>query len=191
MGVVHFRFSVQGDFTDKMAGAPSLILWVRRQSPSSSSFLLSPTHPPTHFFPQDIALDVDARRKGLGKHCLMLLELIARKQAMHALCVPVSSPTHPPTHPPMSIPSASFFSIHPPTSPPQQIQLTDESAQAWVTKGGKGYAPMDEDMKETIGFEAEEEGFEVYVKTLLVVPPAAAVKKEEEENKEEQVPKEN
>ncbi|EWM27834.1 n-alpha-acetyltransferase catalytic subunit [Nannochloropsis gaditana] len=31
LGVVHFRFSVQGDFTDKMAGAPSLILWVSKK----------------------------------------------------------------------------------------------------------------------------------------------------------------
>ncbi|GAB5036196.1 n-alpha-acetyltransferase 40 [Nannochloropsis oceanica] len=147
VGIVHFRFSVQGDFVDKMAGAPSLILW-------------------------DIAILADARRKGLGKHCLLLLELIARKQAMHAICVPV--------------------------------QLSDQATLAWVTKGGKGYVAMEDEVKESLDFEAEEEGFEVYIKTLLAPPPLAAVaptlapavpvvaKNEgEEKGKKEQMEKDN
>jgi len=60
----HFRFSVQGDVLDVMAGQPSLFLW-------------------------DIHVDEDMQRKGLGKHLLTLLELIARREKMQYVCVPI------------------------------------------------------------------------------------------------------
>lgn len=47
-----------------MAGEPSLVLW-------------------------DVAIDTDARRKGLGRHLLVLLELIARQTRMRFLSLPV------------------------------------------------------------------------------------------------------
>lgn len=73
-----------------------------------------------------------------------------------------------------------------------------------MTKGGKGYVAMEDEVKESLDFEAEEEGFEVYIKTLLAPPPLAAVaptlapavpvvaKNEgEEKGKKEQMEKDN
>lgn len=60
----HFRFSVQGDVLDQMAGEPSLFLW-------------------------DLHVEEDKQRKGLGKHLLTVLELIARREKMNFLCVPI------------------------------------------------------------------------------------------------------
>lgn len=57
-------FSVQGEFVDAMAGEPSLMLW-------------------------NIIIDSASRRKGLGKHLLVLLELIARRNRMRFLSLPV------------------------------------------------------------------------------------------------------
>lgn len=64
VGFAHFRFSVQGDIIDQMVGVPSLFLW-------------------------DLHLDESIRRKGLGKHMMMLLELIGRREKMHTICIPV------------------------------------------------------------------------------------------------------
>lgn len=64
VGFAHFRFSVQGDIIDQMVGTPTLFLW-------------------------DIHLDETVRRKGLGKHVMMLLELIARREKMHSVSIPV------------------------------------------------------------------------------------------------------
>ena len=64
VGFAHFRFSVQGDIIDQMVGTPTLFLW-------------------------DIHLDESVRRKGLGKHIMMLLELIARREKMHSVSIPV------------------------------------------------------------------------------------------------------
>lgn len=56
-----------------------------------------------------------------------------------------------------------------PTRPfPSQVQLSDRGTEAWMNKGGKGYKPLDIESKEGIGFETEEEGFEIYTKSLLV-----------------------
>lgn len=55
---------MQGEWVDEMIGEPSLVLW-------------------------DVALDTDARRKGLGRHLLVLLELIARQTRMRFLSLPV------------------------------------------------------------------------------------------------------
>jgi GNAT superfamily N-acetyltransferase len=60
----HFRFSVQGDVLDQMAGEPSLFLW-------------------------DLHVEENKQRKGLGKHLLTVLELIARREKMNFLCVPI------------------------------------------------------------------------------------------------------
>lgn len=51
---------------------------------------------------------------------------------------------------------------------PSQVQLSDRGTEAWMNKGGKGYKPLDIESKEGIGFETEEEGFEIYTKSLLV-----------------------
>lgn len=49
---------------DAMAGEPSLVLW-------------------------DLVIDSASRRKGLGRHLLVLLELIARRTRMRFLSLPV------------------------------------------------------------------------------------------------------
>lgn len=64
VALAHFRFTVQGEFMDTMAGEPCLILW-------------------------DIVVDEDFQRCGLGKHLLTLLEFIAKKEHMKFLAVPV------------------------------------------------------------------------------------------------------
>lgn len=55
---------MQGEFVDEMKGEPSLIVW-------------------------DVAIDNDARRKGLGRHLLVLLELVARQTRMRFVSLPV------------------------------------------------------------------------------------------------------
>ena len=64
VGFVHFRFTVQGEVIDKMAGEASLHIY-------------------------DIHIEDHSQRKGLGKHLLMLLELIARREKMKVLTLPV------------------------------------------------------------------------------------------------------
>lgn len=39
-------------------------------------------------------MDASSRRKGLGRHLMMLLELIARREGMHVLALPVQVRTH-------------------------------------------------------------------------------------------------
>lgn len=60
----HFRFSVQGEIMEVMKGEPSLFLW-------------------------DIHVEPEFQRKGLGKHLLTVLELIARQQKMKVISIPV------------------------------------------------------------------------------------------------------
>lgn len=60
VGYVHFRFTVQGDVVDKMVGDTVLMV-------------------------HDIHLAEPARRKGLGRHLLQLLELVARRARMSRL----------------------------------------------------------------------------------------------------------
>ena len=60
----HFRFSVQGEFMDEMIGESCLILW-------------------------DIHIEEEYQRKGLGKHLLTILELIAMREGMSRVYVPV------------------------------------------------------------------------------------------------------
>ena len=64
VGFAHFRFTVQGDVADTMAGLPVLMLW-------------------------DIHLIEELQRKGLGKHVLTVLELIARREQMKMITIPV------------------------------------------------------------------------------------------------------
>ena len=64
IGFAHFRFTVQGEVLDEMRGDLSLFLW-------------------------DIHIVESAQRKCLGKHLLTLLELIARREKMRVLCIPV------------------------------------------------------------------------------------------------------
>lgn len=44
----------------------------------------------------DVFVDASSRRKGLGRHLMMLLELIARREGMHVLALPVQVRTHKP-----------------------------------------------------------------------------------------------
>lgn len=64
IGFVHFRFTVQGEVLDTMAGAPTLYIW-------------------------DIHIEDEYQRKGLGKHLLIILELIARQQKMQLISIPI------------------------------------------------------------------------------------------------------
>lgn len=61
---VHFRFTVQGEVMDTMAGEPCVYVW-------------------------DVQLEESVQRKGLGKHFLMILDLIGKREKMEQLCVPV------------------------------------------------------------------------------------------------------
>lgn len=64
VGFAHFRFTVQGEVIDQMAGHPSLHIY-------------------------DIHIEDHSQRKGLGKHLLMIMELIARREKMKVLSLPV------------------------------------------------------------------------------------------------------
>jgi len=64
VGFVHFRFTVLGEVVDSMHGLPSLHVY-------------------------DIHLPSHARRKGLGRHLLTILELVARRESMSLLSLPV------------------------------------------------------------------------------------------------------
>ena len=58
----HFRFTVEGEVEEQMAGLPVLLL-------------------------RDLHIDSSIQRRGLGKHLFQLLELVARKHAMSSLSV--------------------------------------------------------------------------------------------------------
>ena len=105
IGFVHFRFTVQGEILESMAGLPTLYLW-------------------------DIHIDEDYQRKGLGKHLLIVLELIARQQKMECVSIP--------------------------------IQDKDNMSMSWISKI-RGYEP-DIQLKSTINFDSELEGFQIYAK---------------------------
>ena len=64
VGFVHFRFTVQGEVIDKMAGEAQLYVY-------------------------DIHLEDHSQRKGLGKHLMVVLELIARREKMSFISIPV------------------------------------------------------------------------------------------------------
>lgn len=64
IGYAHFRFTVQGEVIDEMAGDSCVHL-------------------------VDIHLEDPYKRKGLGKHVMVLLELIARREKMSRVSVPV------------------------------------------------------------------------------------------------------
>jgi GNAT superfamily N-acetyltransferase len=63
-GFAHFRFTVQGEVLDMMAGEPCIYLW-------------------------DIQLEESIQRKGVGKHILTLLDLIGRREQMKYLSIPI------------------------------------------------------------------------------------------------------
>lgn len=111
----HFRFTVQGEVMDVMAGKPAVFVW-------------------------DIHVEEEYQRKGLGKHLLTLLELIARRENIDMISIP--------------------------------IQLSDAVASAWISKL-KGYGP-DNDLKKTIGFDPEQEGFQVFSKEMVKKATATA-----------------
>ena len=64
VGFSHFRFTVQGEVMDQMAGEPCLFLW-------------------------DLQLEDKIQRKGVGRHLITLHELIARRELMTFLSVPI------------------------------------------------------------------------------------------------------
>jgi GNAT superfamily N-acetyltransferase len=63
-GYLHFRFTVQGEVLDQMSGSPC-------------AYVI------------DVHLEDALQRHGLGKHLLVLLELIARRERMTRVSVPV------------------------------------------------------------------------------------------------------
>jgi GNAT superfamily N-acetyltransferase len=64
IGFIHFRFTVQGEVIDQMMGETCLYVL-------------------------DMHLEKEIQKKGLGKHLLVILELIARKQSMSRLSFPI------------------------------------------------------------------------------------------------------
>ena len=60
----HFRFTVQGEFMDEMCGESCLIVW-------------------------DLHVEEEYQRKGLGKHLLTILELVAKREGMSRVYIPV------------------------------------------------------------------------------------------------------
>lgn len=64
VGIVHFRFTVQGEVIDEMKGAACLYVF-------------------------DMLIESKYQRKGLGKHLMIILELIARREQMSRVCVPL------------------------------------------------------------------------------------------------------
>ena len=61
---VHFRFTVQGEVMDTMCGDTCLYVW-------------------------DIHVDEAMQRKGLGRHLLTIVELIARREEMKYVSIPI------------------------------------------------------------------------------------------------------
>lgn len=64
IGYAHFRFTVQGEVIDQMAGDSCLFL-------------------------VDLHIEEEFQRKGLGKHVMVLLELIARREKMSRVSLPL------------------------------------------------------------------------------------------------------
>lgn len=64
IGFAHFRFTVQGEVLDQMIGEPCLYV-------------------------MDLHMEEAFQRKGLGRHLLVLLELIARREQMTRVSFPV------------------------------------------------------------------------------------------------------
>lgn len=62
--IAHFRFSVQGEFVDVMSGESCLIVW-------------------------DLHVEHEHQRKGLGKHMLTILELVAKREGISRVYIPV------------------------------------------------------------------------------------------------------
>ena len=62
--MAHFRFSVQGEFMDEMKGDSCLIVW-------------------------DLHVEHEYQRKGLGKHLLTIMELIAKREGMSRIYIPI------------------------------------------------------------------------------------------------------
>jgi len=60
VGLVHFRFTLQGEFLQQMDGFPAILVY-------------------------DLHLESAVRGKGLGKHIMQLLELVARKNKLSFL----------------------------------------------------------------------------------------------------------
>ena len=66
VGFVHFRFTVKGEVVDSMRGDTCIFLW-------------------------DIHLTSSFQRKGLGKHILTMLELIAAQNGIRFVSVPIQN----------------------------------------------------------------------------------------------------
>ena len=91
IGFVHFRFTVQGEVVDRMDGDPCLYVYgdsvwllvsmytVLQLSYADDSLTLL----------TDIHIQRQYQRKGLGRHLFQLLELIARRQLMRNISIPV------------------------------------------------------------------------------------------------------
>ena len=66
VGFVHFRFTVQGEVMDTMEGDTCIYVW-------------------------DIHFEEEFQRKGLGRHLLMLLELIGSREGIKRISVPIQN----------------------------------------------------------------------------------------------------
>ena len=64
VGFAHFRFTLHGELADVMEGSPCLFVY-------------------------DVHISEGVQRKGLGRHLLTMLELIARKGNMYEMVMPV------------------------------------------------------------------------------------------------------
>lgn len=64
IGFVHFRFTVQGEVIDQMVGSPCIYVL-------------------------DLQIEESFQKKGLGRHLLIIMELIARREQMTRISIPV------------------------------------------------------------------------------------------------------
>ena len=138
----HFRFSVQGEVMDKMEGETMLYVW-------------------------DIHVEDEYQRKGLGRHMLTLMELIARREGT----TEAEKNNHISFHELLAhlfvflrsslivliVVGMKMIAL--------PVQLNDERTLTWINAKCKGYEP-DKSLLAMIGFDSEMEGFDVYAKTL-------------------------
>ena len=109
LGFAHFRFTLHGELADVMEGLPCLFVY-------------------------DVHVVPEARRKGLGKHLMTMLELIGRRAGVSEMVV--ACPT-PPRRAPPPPSSSTGSSTGPWTTSPPSPKVIGCSRSVYV-RGGSG-----------------------------------------------------